>query len=416
MQTRNQRAPTNLAEVDVLDPDVWVKGVPHEAFKLLRREAPIYYHPEPAGRGFWTITKYDDLVTVSMDSATFSSYRGGTNIPDLPEEAMNIIRMLLINMDPPKHTRYRRLVSKGFTPKVVREMEPHVRQITRQIIDNVCAKGECDFVTEIAAELPLQVILEMMGVPMEDRHMIFDWSNRLIGSEDGEYATAPDQARFAGMEMFQYANGLASDRAKCPMDDIATTLIHAEVAGERLSQPEFDAFFMLLSVAGNETTRNLISGAMRAFFEHPEQWRRLKADPSLMPTAVEEMLRWVSPVSYFRRTATRDVVIRGHEIPEGDKVVMYYCSANRDEEVFPDGDVFDIGRNPNEHVTFGPGGAHFCLGAKLARLEIEVMFQELLRRLPDLEQAGPAQRLRSNFINGTKHLPVRFTPSKAKGA
>jgi cholest-4-en-3-one 26-monooxygenase len=416
MQTRNQRAPATLAEVDVLDPDVWVKGVPHEAFKLLRRQAPIYYHPEPAGRGFWTITKYDDLVTVSIDSATFSSYRGGTNIPDLPEEAMNIIRMLLINMDPPKHTRYRRLVSKGFTPKVVREMEPHVRQITRQIIDGVCEKGECDFVTEIAAELPLQVILEMMGVPMEDRHMIFDWSNRLIGSEDGEYATAPDQARFAAMEMFQYANNLASDRAKCPMDDIATTLINAEVAGERLSQPEFDAFFMLLSVAGNETTRNLISGAMAAFFEHPEQWLRLKADPSLMPAAVEEMLRWVTPVSYFRRTVTRDVVLRGQEIPEGDKVVMYYCSANRDEEVFPDGDVFDIGRNPNEHVTFGPGGAHFCLGSKLARLEIEVMFQELLRRLPDVEQAGPAQRLRSNFINGTKHLPVRFTPSKAKGA
>lgn len=416
MQTRNQHAPATLAEVDVLDPDIWVHGVPFEAFKLLRREAPVYYHPDPAGRGFWAITKYDDLVTVSMDSATFSSYRGGTNIGDMPEEAMNILRMLMLNMDPPKHTRYRRLVSKGFTPKVVREMEPHVREITRQIIDNVCEKGECDFVTEIAAELPLQVILEMMGVPLEDRHMIFDWSNRMIGSEDDEYATAPEQARFAGMEMFQYANGLASDRTTCPMDDIATTLIHAEVEGERLSQPEFNAFFLLLSVAGNETTRNLISGAMVAFFEHPEQWRRLKADPSLLPAAVEEMLRWVTPVSYFRRTVTRDVVLGGQDIPEGEKVVMYYCSANRDEEVFPDGDVFDIARNPNEHVTFGPGGAHFCLGAKLARLEIEVMFQELLRRLPDLEQAGPVQRLRSNFINGTKHLPVRFRPSKARGA
>ncbi len=220
-------------------------------------------------------------------------------------------RLLMLNMDPPLHTRYRRLINKGFTPRMIRNLSDHLEHEAKGIIDAIIDRGECDFVTEVAAELPLQVILEMMGVPLADRHMVFDWSNRMIGADDAEYAAAADDARFAGMEMFYYASRLAADRQRCPREDIASNLIRAEVAGEKLSQPEFNAFFLLLSVAGNETTRNLISGAMLALIEHPEQRARLTADPSLLPAAVEEMLRWVTPVMYFRRTATRDTAIRG---------------------------------------------------------------------------------------------------------
>jgi cytochrome P450 len=404
-----------LADVDLVTPDVYLKGVPHDMYSVLRREAPVYRHWEPEGPGFWVLTKYDDVVAVSMDQNMFSSWRGGTNIGDMPEEALNMIRMLMLNMDPPQHTKYRRLVSKGFTPKIVRDLEDHIRRLTTSILDEVIERGECDFVTDIAAELPLQVILEMMGVPNEDRHLIFDLSNRLIGADDQEYSSAPEEARMAGMEMFMYAQVMGADRRACPQEDVVSTLVHAEIEGERLSEPEFNAFFLLLSVAGNETTRNLISGGMLALFENPDQFEKLKSDPSLMFTAVEEMLRWVTPVMYFRRTAQRETEIRGVKIAEGDKVCMYYGSANRDEEYFPDGDVFDITRNPNPHVAFGPGGAHFCLGANLARLEIKVMFEEIIKRMPDIELAGEPQRLRSNFIAGIKHMPVRFTPGKQVG-
>ncbi len=409
---RAEQATITLADVDLCNPDNFVDGVPHHFFKLLRREAPVYRHPEPEGPGFWALTKYDDVVGVSMDSATFSSYRGGTNIPDLPEDSLSFIRMIMLNMDPPQHTKYRRLVSKGFTPRIVQAMEPHVRKIANEIIDGVAERGECDFVTDIAAELPLQVILELMGVPIEDRHMIFDWSNRMIGFDDPEYQTSPEEGHAAATQMFMYANQLAVDRKRHPRLDVISTLMRAEVDGEALTEGEFNAFFVLLSVAGNETTRNLTSGGMLALLEHPDKRDRLLSDTSLLPTAVEEMLRWVTPVIYFRRTVTRDTEIRGQTIREGDKVVMYYGSANRDEDIFPDGDVFDVSRDPNPHVTFGPGGSHFCLGASLARLEIRVMFEELLRRLPDIEPAGPVRRLRSNFIAGIKHMPVRFAPKR----
>ena len=344
-----------LADVDLYDPEVYTRGVPHDMYKVLRREAPVYRHPEPdGGPGFWALTKYDDVVTVSMDQGLFSSWRGGTNIPTMPEEALQFIRMLMLNMDPPQHTRHRRLVSKGFTPKVIRDMEKHIRDITDDIIDSVIERGECDFVTDIAAELPLQVILEMMGVPNEDRHKLFDWSNHLIGFDDPEYASTPDTGREAAAEMFMYANTMAVDRRGCPRDDVISTLLQAEVDGEHLSEMEFDAFFLLLAVAGNETTRNLISGGMLTLFQNPDQFQKLKADPSLLYTGVEEMLRWVTPVMYFRRTVQRDTEIRGVKIPEGDKVCIYYGSANRDEEYFPDGDVFDVTRNPNPHVAFGP--------------------------------------------------------------
>jgi len=409
MTTVNGRM-TRLADIDLYNPDNFVGGVPHHFFKVLRREAPVYRHPEPYGPGFWALTKYDDVVKVSLDSATFSSEQMGTNIPDPPQDSLGFLRMIMLNMDPPKHTKYRRLVSKGFTPKIVLAMEPHVRKIATEIIDRVAERGECDFVNDIAAELPLQVILELMGIPVEDRHMVFEWSNRMIGFDDPEFQSSPTDGQAAATQMFMYANQLAVDRKQRPRDDVISTLMRAELDGETLTEGEFNAFFVLLAVAGNETTRNLISGGMLALLEHADQCDRLLVDRSLIPTAVEEMLRWVTPVIYFRRTVMRDTEIRGQKIGEGEKVVMYYGSANRDEDVYTDGEVFDVSRDPNPHVTFGPGGSHFCLGASLARLEIRVIFEELLRRLPDIELAGPVRRLRSNFIAGIKQMPVRFSP------
>jgi len=403
----------NLADIDLADPDTFRVGVPHAAFALLRREAPVFRQAEASGRGFWAVTRYADVVAISRDPRLFSSNAGGTNIFELDGGDLELVRMMLLNMDPPRHTKYRRLVSQGFTPRRIAQLERHVREICRRIVDGIAAAGECDFVTTVAADLPLQVIAEMLGVPHADRHRVFDWSNRLIGFDDPEYQTSAADGRLAAAEMWAYANALARERREQPRDDLVSVLMHAEVDGERLTEMEFDAFFLLLAVAGNETTRNLISGGMLALMEHPEERARLLAEPRLVPTAVEEMLRWVSPVLHFRRTATRDTELRGQRIRAGDKVVLFYPSANRDEAVFQDPDRFDVGRTPNEHLAFGIG-EHFCLGASLARLEIRAMFEELLSRLPDMELAGPVDRLRSNFINGIKHMPVRFTPERAR--
>jgi len=399
-------------EVDLYSPDVYTGRLPHDLFKLLRHEAPVYWHREPDGPGYWALTKYDDIVAVSQDSATFSSARMGTNIDDPSPDGLAMIQRFMLNMDPPRHTVYRRLVATGFTPAMIRRLEPHVREITTRIIDHVASRGACDFVAEVAAELPLQVIAELVGVPHDDRHRVFDWSNRLVGFDDPELTTSAEDGMQAATELFLYAHQLAAQRREAPRDDVISVLLQAEIEGQALSEPEFDAFFLLLVVAGNETTRNAIAGAMRAFIEHPGQRQRLIDDPSLMPVAVEEMLRWVSPLIYFRRTATRDTQVRGQRICEGEKVVMYYPSANRDEDVFEDADVFDVTRDPNPHLAFGGGGHHFCLGASLARLEMRVMFEELFRRLPDIGLAGEPRRLRSNFVNGIKNLPVRFTPER----
>jgi cholest-4-en-3-one 26-monooxygenase len=400
-----------IADVDLHNPDTFTRAVPHDAFRVLRKEAPVYYHKEPGGRGYWAITKYDDVVAISKDPGRFSSARGGTNIQDYPAEDLSAIQLMMVNMDPPQHVKFRRLASTGFTPRMVARLEPRIREVTNGILDKIAKKGQCDFVTTIAAELPLQVIAEMMGVPIEDRHMLFDWSNRLIGFDDPEFQTSLEDGKAAAMEVWMYASQLAERRRGHKGEDLVSVLVNAEIDGERLTEEEFDAFFLLLAVAGNETTRNLISGGMLALIENPDQRARLLADPSLVPSAVEEMLRWVTPVMYFRRTATKDSEIRGQKIKEGDKVVMYYSSANRDEDYFTNGEKFDVGRTPNEHLAFGTG-QHFCLGANLARLEIRVMFEELLRRLPDVELAGPVRRLRSNFINGYKEIPVKFTPEK----
>jgi cholest-4-en-3-one 26-monooxygenase len=405
-----------LEDVDLSDPDLFVERVPHDVFRLLRRQAPVFWNPEQDGTGFWAVTKYDDVMAVSHDWKTYSSERGGVFMFDPPPEDLANLQLMIVNMDPPQHAKLRRLVKAGFTVRMLRRLEPHIRELTNQIIDKVADKGECDFVTEVAAELPLQVIAELMGIPIQDRHMVFDWSNRLIGFDDPEFQTSYDDGRVAAAEMYAYSNQLVQARRHKPGDDLVSVLTQAEIDGERLSELQFDLFFLLLAVAGNETTRNAISGGMLALMENPEERDRLVADPSLMPLAVEEIVRYVSPVMYFRRTATTDTEIRGQKIREGDKVLIYYISGNRDEEFFPEPDRFDAGRTPDEHIGFGGGGPHYCLGSNLAPLEIRVMFEELLRRIPDMELAGPVVRLRSTFINGIKHLPVRFTPQRAQGA
>ena len=401
-----------LKDVDLIDRDNYVRGVPHEMFEVLRREAPVLWHEEAEGPRFWAFTRYDDVVTINRDCERFSSHRGTALIfGDYDPVQLAQQQMMMLNMDPPMHTRYRLLVNKGFTPRRINELEQHIRQMTNEIVDTICEKGEADFVTDVAAELPLQVIAELVGVPQEDRHLVFDWSNRMVGRLDAEYGDAnTGDADSAAIELYGYAHELAAQKQEHPGEDLISALLKAEVDGQQLSELELDMFFLLLAVAGNETTRNAISHGMLALIEHPDERKKLLDDPSLINSAVEEMLRWASPVMHFRRTAAKDTEIGGQAVKEGDKVVFWHISANRDEAVFDDPFRFDITRDPNEHIAFGAGGPHFCLGANLARMEMRVMFDELLKRLPDIELDGPVQRLRSNFINGIKHMPVRFTP------
>ena len=402
---------TTLAEVDLANLDTFVGGVPHDMFDLLRREAPAYLHPEPDGPGFWCIVRYDDLQQVSRDWADYSS-EWGITLDTMNEEQLDQQRMMMLIMDPPRHTKLRLLVNKGFTPRMIGRLHDRIREIAATLAEQAIARGECDFVVDVAAELPLQVIAEMMGVPHEDRHKVFEWSNRLIGSQDPEYAVSAEDAMGAATEMFLYANDLAAQKRAHPSDDIVSTLLGAEVEGERLTDLEFDMFFELLTVAGNETTRNLISHGMLALIEHPDQRRLLVEDPSLLGSAVDEMLRYASPVMYMRRTAQSDLELHGETIHRGDKVALWYIAANHDPAVFDDPHRFDVRRRPNEYLAFGGGGPHFCLGSHLAKLEITVMFEELLARMPDVELAGPVKRLRSNFINGIKHLPVTFAAAR----
>ena len=399
-----------LADIDLCDPENFVAGVPHEWFALLRKEAPVYWHPDPDGQsdGFWAVTRFDDCVGVNRDYEHFSSAAKTSLFADFDDELIEQQRMMMVNMDPPMHTRYRRLVSKGFTPRMIRDLEAKVVVATDAILDSVCEQGTADFVEQISAELPLQVIADLMGVPQEDRHLVFDWSNRMIGSDDPEYQTAGEAAQMASMELYAYASELFGKKRIDPHDDLMSVLTQVEIEGEQLSSFELELFFLLLTVAGNETTRNLISGAMAAFFENPDQWELLRNDRSLLPDAVEEMLRYVTPVMNFRRQTTSAFELGGQQIEADTKVVFFHISANRDEKVFANPQKFDITRNPNPHMAFGGGGPHFCLGANLARMEIRVMFEHLLDRMPDMQLAGDVQRLQSAFISGVKHIPITF--------
>jgi len=405
----------DVTPVDLSDSRSYVPGVPHAWLAYLRRHDPVHWQDEAGGPGFWAVTRYEDCVTVNRDYERFSSAVRGTMPFEMPDEDVAQQGLMMLNMDPPLHTRYRRLVNKGFTPRMVRELEANIHRVTDAIIDQVIEKGEADFVTDLSAELPLQVIAELLGVPRDDRHRMFEWSNRMVGNEDPEYQTQAEEALVAAMELYAYAAQLFATKRIDPHADLMSVLTTVDVEGEQLSEMELELFFLLLTVAGNETTRNLMSGAMDTFFQHPDQWQRLLDDRSLLPRAVDEMLRFVSPVMNFRRTAMCDMTLSGTEIKAGDKVVFFHASANRDEDVFAEADTFDIGRDPNPHIAFGGGGPHFCLGANLARMEIRVMFEHLLDRMPDIRRRGDLQRLQSQFINGVKHLPVAFTPASRVG-
>ena len=406
----------DVEPVDLSDSGSYVAGVPHAYLAHLRRHDPVHWQDEPGGPGFWAITRYDDCVTVNRDYERFSSAARGTMPFELDEDEIAQQGLMMVNMDPPLHTRYRRLVNKGFTPRMVRDLEESIHGASDAIIDEVIEVGRADFVTQISAELPLQVIADLLGVPQEDRHRMFEWSNRMVGNEDPEYQGQTELALTSAMELYAYAAELFAKKRIDPHADLMSALTTVEIDGERLSEMELELFFLLLTVAGNETTRNLMSGAMHAFFQYPEQWQRLLDDRSLLPSAVDEMLRFVTPVMNFRRTAMVDTELSGTKIAAGDKVVFFHASANRDEDIFSAPNTFDVGRDPNPHIAFGGGGPHFCLGTNLARMEIRVMFEHLLDRMPDIRQNGEVQRLQSQFINGVKHIPVAFTPSARVGS
>jgi cholest-4-en-3-one 26-monooxygenase len=397
-----------LADIDLLE-DAWAQGVPHDAMETLRREAPVFRHAEPDGPGFWAVTRHADVVAVSRDTTTFSSELGSTFIDDQTDEALAQIRLTILNMDPPKHHRYRRLVNRGFTPRMVARLVETIEKRAARVVDDMVDRGECDFVEDVASKLPIQMICEMIGLPEADWPRMFDLSNRLVGFDDPEYRVTPDDGALAAAEIYAYCDAIAADRRINPRDDLMTALVQAEVEGERLDDLELNMFFVTLVVAGNETTRNLINHAMLALIDHPGELRRLRDDPGLWPTAVEEMLRWGTSIHNFRRTATRDTVLRDQPIAAGDKLVLYYMSANRDEDVFVDPYRFDVGRTPNDHVAFGGGGAHYCLGANLARAEISAIMRQIVDRLDGFALTGDVSRLRSDFVNGVKHMPLAFT-------
>jgi cholest-4-en-3-one 26-monooxygenase len=399
--------------VNLLDPDTFSDGVPLDFFARMRSEAPVYWHEQPgrSNNGFWVVSRYEDILEVSRVPEVFSTAAEGVflstgeNVDQSDADAT--VGMLPINMDAPEHTAYRNIVQRAFTPRTIRNLEPRLEEFTHEIIDRALAKGEGDFVKDVAAELPLLAICELLGVSPGDRDAMFDLSNRLIGFDDPEFRTSPEDAIVASTEMYMYADALAAARTECPADDVVTKLLQATVDGEALSKEQFDIFFLLLMVAGNETTRNAITHGMLAFFDNPDQWELFKAERPLH-TAAEEIIRWAAPVIQFQRTALADHVLSGQQIKAGERVVIYYPSGNHDSTALPNADTFDITRQENEHVSFGGGGPHFCLGAPLARAEVRIMFNALADRIPDITQIGPPRYLRSMFINGIKELPVRY--------
>jgi cholest-4-en-3-one 26-monooxygenase len=400
------------AEINLIDPDGYQHdGPPYAQFAWLRAHDPVFWHAhggEPGWPGFWALTRHEDVAHVSRHPELYSSAVRLALFGEVPEAQIELQRLMMLNMDPPQHTRQRAFVNRGFTPRMIGQLEKHIAEICHALLDDIAGRGQADFVTDIAAPLPLWVICELVGAPVEDRGRIFELSNLLIGATDPEFQVEPGAQRNAAAEVYAYGAQLAERRREHPADDIVTKLLQPDDNGEALTSDEFDLFFLLLTVAGNETTRNAASGGMLALFEHPDQWRRLVEQPELIPTAAEEIVRWVSPVNMFRRTAVADTEIGGKPIAAGDKVVVFYSSANRDGGVFAAADQFDVGRDPNPHVGFGGGGPHFCLGRHLAALELRVLLQALTERMPGIRLDGEASRLRSNFINGIKHMPVTF--------
>jgi cholest-4-en-3-one 26-monooxygenase len=401
-----------LSDIHLYDPEVFAERMPWEWFDFLRANAPVHRFDDPlSGVPFWAITRHADVIQVSRHPEIFSSFdRTSLFREPVLENDLEEQQLMLVNQDPPEHTRLRSIVNKGFTPRMVSRLEARIREYADEIVNRALTKGTGDFVEMVSAELPLEVIAEIMGAPLEERGRIFDLSNRLIGFDDPEFQNTPEDARIAAAEMYMFSEDLRQQREQDPQDDVVTRLAQAEVDGHGLDPLEFNLFFLLLSVAGNETTRNAISHGMQAMFDHPDQWERFLADPEgLSSTLADEVIRWATPVIQFRRQTREPVEVGGVPIGADEKVVIFYASANRDETVFDDPYVFDIGRDPNPHLSFGGGGPHFCLGAHLARLEVKLLFESIAQRMPHVRPAGAPRRLQSNFINGIKQLPVSFT-------
>ena len=413
----------SVDEIDLSDIEFWARPWAERegAFQVLRKERPFAFFTEPEipvewmeqGPGYYGIVKHKHIVEMSRQPELFCSGKGATSVIDMPE-TFNDFFGSMINMDDPRHARLRKIVSAGFTPRMLRRVEDDVQRAATEIVDRLIDQGECDFVVDVAARLPLKIICDMMGIPESEYDGIFHRSNIILSQGDPEYipeSTDPGMVVTAllnaGQELSQIVQELGEERRKNPTDDLTSALVNAEVDGERLTDQELGSFFILLVVAGNETTRNAISHALLLLTEHEEQKAAWAADfEGLAPTAVEEIVRWASPVIYMRRTVTQDTVYDGHQFKEGDKLLLFYNSGNRDEDVFDDPFTFDIRRDPNPHVGFGGPGPHFCLGAHLARREITVMYRELLTRVPNIRATGEPDRLLSSFINGIKHLPA----------
>ncbi len=419
-----------LDDIDLSDLAFWARPLEEReaAFKALRQERPLAWMPAPKIEmpsaielpeltGYYAVTRHADVLEASRQPELFCSGKGATSQLDMPEPFLEFFGSM-INMDDPRHARLRRIVSTAFTPKMIKTFEDQVQVAADRIVDEVIDKGEADFVTEIAARLPLKIICDMMGVPESDYDFVFNKSNVILGATDPEYVPEGGDIAVAllsaGAELSQLVTELGQQRMKEPTDDLTSALVNANVEGEHLNESELASFFILLVVAGNETTRNAISHGMRLLTDHPDQRAAWMTDfEGVAATAVEEIVRVASPVIFMRRTATRDATLGGRPVNEGDKLILYYWSANRDENVFDNPFRFDVRRDPNPHVGFGGPGPHFCLGAHLARREITVMFRELFKRIPDIEVSGEPSRLLSGFINGIKHLPVTFTPGGA---
>jgi cytochrome P450 len=408
-------------DIDLTDLDGFANGFPHEIFTRLRREAPVWFHPPtghtPGGEGFWVLTRYADVSEAAHDAAAFSSHRGGgregggTLIEDLPSGFA--AGVLLNMMDDPRHRHFRRLVTPSVSPRALARMEAELRQRTEAILDAVAERGSCDLVVDVATELPLQAIARLLGVPQQDRHRLFSWANATLDYDDRDLGETSEKTRAAQMALFAYGTELLAEKRRCPAEDILSAVVHGRIPsagdadedGEPLAELELQMFFNLLIAAGSETTRNSIAAGVAALIEHPDEWRALRADRSLVPKAVEEVLRWASSTPYNRRTATRDVTLRGRTIRAGDKVTLWWASANRDDEVFADPFRFDVRRDPNPHLTFGYGN-HFCLGAALARVEIRLVLEGLVERFAEIALSGPIEWTRSNKHTGVRHMPV----------
>jgi len=400
--------------IDLISPDAFRHGHPWEQYAWLRANAPVYRHPQDGTAGFWAVTKYDDVRTISRQPKLFSSAAKGVMVGDPPEELVAPNRQMMLFMDPPMHDRFKLLVSRGFTPKNAQLLSGRIDELASEIIDDVIERGECDLVADVAGRLPSGLIAELMGIPRTDGERLYELTEIMHTTDDAVHS--PEERGMAAIEMLTYAAGVIAAKRADPGDDIASALVHAEIDGDRLTDGELQFFFLLLVNAGGDTTRNLVAAGVQQLFDHPGERARLQADlDGLMPTAVEEMLRFTSPVANFQRTVMADTTLRGVDLQAGDRVVVFYGAANRDDDVFAEPDRFDVSRNPNPHVAFGAGGPHLCLGLHVARIEIAAMFRELLTRIPDLEADGPPELLASSFIAGVKRMPVRFTPRRRLG-